>query len=82
MPLDVGCLVWRGPRDHTGVHEGRPTQRRHDEDEEETSDDWDHRRQMNSQVATTETHRPGGRVTNAVGTIFRKIFIGTRAYPI
>ena len=22
---------------------------------------------------------PGGRVTNAVGTIFRKIFVGTRA---
>ena len=26
--------------------------------------------------------RPGGRVTNAVGTIFRKIFVGTRARPI
>ena len=25
---------------------------------------------------------PGGRVTNAVGTIFRKIFVGTRARPI
>ena len=25
---------------------------------------------------------PGGRVTNAVGTIFRKIFVGTRAPPI
>ena len=24
----------------------------------------------------------GGRVTNAVGTIFRKIFVGTRACPI
>ena len=24
----------------------------------------------------------GGRVTNAVGTIFRKIFVGTRAHPI
>ena len=24
----------------------------------------------------------GGRVTNAVGTIFRKIFVGTRARPI
>ena len=28
------------------------------------------------------TIRPGGRVTNAVGTIFRKIFVGTRARPI
>ena len=25
---------------------------------------------------------PGGRVTKAVGTIFRKIFVGTRAHPI
>ena len=25
---------------------------------------------------------PGGRVTNAVGTIYRKIFVGTRARPI
>ena len=25
---------------------------------------------------------PGGRITNAVGTIFRKIFVGTRARPI
>ena len=25
---------------------------------------------------------PGGRVTNAVGMIFRKIFVGTRARPI
>ena len=25
---------------------------------------------------------PGGRVTNAVGTIFRKIFVGTCARPI
>ena len=25
---------------------------------------------------------PGGRVTNAEGTIFRKIFVGTRARPI
>ena len=24
----------------------------------------------------------GGRVTNAVGTIFRKIFVGTRIHPI
>ena len=26
--------------------------------------------------------RPGGRVTNAVGTIFRKFFVGTRSRPI
>ena len=25
---------------------------------------------------------PGGRVTNAVGTVYRKVFVGTRARPI
>ena len=29
-----------------------------------------------------EIGSPGGRVTNAVGTIFRKIFVGTQARPI
>ena len=31
---------------------------------------------------TDEHPGPGGRVTNTVGTIFRKIFVGTRACPI
>ena len=31
---------------------------------------------------TMTTHEAGGRVTNAVGTIVRKISVGTRACPI
>ena len=32
--------------------------------------------------ARSRSQGPGGRVTNAVGTIFRKIFVGTRARHI
>ena len=38
---------------------------------------------MKQHVAHTHTkQRPGGRVTNVVGTIFREIFVGTRAYAL
>ena len=38
---------------------------------------------ISTNTNVTETRqRPGDRVTNAVGTIFRKIFVGTRARPI
>ena len=42
---------------------------------------------VNCFSSDTEVHRctvasSGGRVTNAVGTIFRKVFVGTRARPI
>ena len=36
----------------------------------------------NLTLESTLTITPGGRVTNAVGTIFRKIFVGTRACNI
>ena len=37
---------------------------------------------VNVQRTESQFRSPGGRVTNAVGTIFRKIFVGTHARPI
>lgn len=64
LPLQVGGLVRRGPRQDARVAEARPEQHPHDKDEEHGADHRDGRGQVGRQEGTTEDTQTGGTKTD------------------